>query len=181
MTEYSIDCFFSNEGTRNDVRLRVVKKFASEKPGSGKNDKASKYTYYVETLKNGDRVYLRRPANLYNGFDFLVCVENANYASPGSRKRNFPKHEDIAADLKKKKAENHAEFKKLYNLLKKVFDCHDVTDDEIASLSFKTGLPADHIVKTLKWLFIEQDIRYWNYSGRNMTWEIVEEANKFYG
>ena len=30
--------------------------------------------------------------------------------------------------------------------------------------------------KTIKWLFIEQDIRYWNYSGRNMTWSIIPPA-----
>ena len=40
-------------------------------------------------------------------------------------------------------------------------------------IEFSAGLPADHILKTIKWLFIEQDIRYWNYSGRNMTWGIV--------
>ena len=44
----------------------------------------------------------------------------------------------------------------------------DVTDDKIMGLSFKTGLPVDHIVKVIKWLFIEQDITYWNTSGRSM-------------
>jgi hypothetical protein len=29
------------------------------------------------------------------------------------------------------------------------------------------------IIKTIKWLFIEQDIRYWNYSGRDMLWSGV--------
>lgn len=33
------------------------------------------------------------------------------------------------------------------------------------------------ILKAIKWLFIEQDIRYWNYSGRNMTWGIVPSAD----
>lgn len=59
--------------------------------------------YYVEKLKDGNRVYLKRPANLHNGFDFLVCVENTNYATQGNRYRNYPKHEDIAKDLKNKK------------------------------------------------------------------------------
>lgn len=44
---------------------------------------------------------------------------------------------------------------------------------EMLDIEFSAGLPADHILKTIKWLFIEQDIRYWNYSGRNMTWGIV--------
>lgn len=82
--------------------MRIVNKFAEETPVTGRDDDASGYTYYVETLKNGDRVYLQRPANLYNGFDFLVCVENANYAESGKRVRNFLKHEDIEYDLMKK-------------------------------------------------------------------------------
>ena len=40
---------------------------------------------------------------------------------------------------------------------------------------FESGFAVDHILKTIKWLFIEQDIRYWNYSGRYMTWGIVPE------
>ena len=31
------------------------------------------------------------------------------------------------------------------------------------------------VVKVVKWFFIEQDIRYWNHSGRDMTWGIVPE------
>ena len=62
--------------------MRVVDALAAETPGTGNGEDASKYIYYVETLNSGDRVYLQRPANLHNGFDFLVCVENANYALP---------------------------------------------------------------------------------------------------
>lgn len=168
---------FSNEGTRNEVRMRLIEDFANETPGTGRDELASGYTYYVETLSNGDRVYLQRPANLYNGFDFLVCVENANYAEPGKRVRNFPKHEDIGADLELKREQDPEMYKKLHALLRKVFECHDVSEEEINSVSFTVGLPVDHIVKTIKWLFIEQDIRYWNYSGRGMTWGLVPDAN----
>ena len=87
MAKHEITCQFSNAGSRNDVRMRVVNTLASEEPGTGNGDQASKYIYYVETLSNGDRVYLQRPANLHNGFDFLVCVENANYAKEGERRR----------------------------------------------------------------------------------------------
>lgn len=164
---------FSNEGTRNEVRMRVVNAFSEEEPGTGKGTNASAFNYYVEKLSDGNRVYLQRPANLHNGFDFLVCVENTNYAKPGERRRNFPKHEDIYVDLMLKKNEDRVMYTKLYDLLKKVFECHDVADEEIASITFTAGLPVDHIVKVVKWLFIEQDVRYWNYSGRGMTWGIV--------
>lgn len=170
---HKIEITFSNKGSRNDVRMRVVESFSKEDAGTGTGNDASKYIYYVEKLLNGDRIYLQRPANLHNGFDFLVCVENMNYAKEGERRRNYPKHTDIGEDLEIKKNENKEEYKKLYSLLRKVFECHDVSDTEIANISFSRGLPVDHIVKVIKWLFIEQDIRYWNYSGRNMTWNVV--------
>jgi hypothetical protein len=82
---------------------------------------------------------------------------------------------DIEKDLELKKAENPEEYAKLYDVLKKVFECHDVADEELDDIVFETGYPVDHIVKATKWLFIEQDIRYWNYSGRGMTWGLVPE------
>lgn len=177
MALHRISHFFSNEGSRNEVRMRVVNMLSTEEPGIGNGENASKYIYYVETLKSGDRVYLQRPANLHNGFDFLVCVENTNYALPGERRRNYPKHDDFALDLENKKAENLEMYKHLYLLLKDVYECRDVTDDQMEDLHFDTGFAVDHIIKTVKWLFIEQDIRYWNYSGRNMTWGLVPDPN----
>lgn len=177
MSKHEITRFFSNEGTRNEVRMRVVDALATEKPGIGKGDDSSKYIYYVEQLNDGNRVYLQRPANLHNGFDFLVCVENTNYAAPGERKRNYPKHDDFKSDLLDKRKENPQMYSKLFKLLRAVYECHDVSEEEIAAVSFKKGYSAEHLVKVIKWLFIEQDIRYWNYSGRNMTWGIVPPDN----
>ena len=164
-----INTRFSNEGTRQDVRMRVVNAFAQEKCGSLTERYA--YRYNVETLSDGKVVYLKRPANLHNGFDFLVCVDDYDYSTPEERRRrNFPKHEDFTNDLQLKKEENPEEYQKLYALLYKIFNCEEVEDSEMQVLHFTTGLPVDHIAKVLKWLFIEQDIRYWSYSGRNMTW-----------
>lgn len=173
MSMHDITMTFSNAGSRNEVRMRVVDAFAAEEPGTGKGDAASKYRYYVETLASGDRVYLQRPANLHNGFDFLVCVENANYAPIGKQRRNYPKHTDIAEDLQVKKEENREMYSRLYRLVKRVYECQDVSDEEMREIHFISGLPVDHILKAIKWLFIEQDIRYWNYSGRDMTWGII--------
>ncbi len=165
----------SNEGTRNQVRLRVVEALSAEEPGCGSGDLASRFIYYVETLQDGNRVFLRRPARLHYGFDFVVCVEGANYSPEGKRCRNYPSHFDFQTDLELKKKTDPNMYAKLFLLLKKAYECHDVTDEEINVIKFNVGLPVDHIVKTIKWLFIEQDIRYWNYSGRNMTWGIVPQ------
>ena len=176
MPKYEVSHFFSNEGSRNDVRMRVIEFFASEVPGTGRGDDAAQYIYYVETLNDGKRIYLQRPANLHNGFDFLVCVEDTNYAKDAASRRNSPKHEDLKEDLLIKKERDMDMYSRLYELIKRVYECHDVTDDDMNGLYFDVGLPVDHILKTIKWLFIEQDIRYWNYSGRSMTWEIVPKA-----
>ena len=127
MSRHEVECFFSNEGTRNEVRMRVVDRLALEEAGTGKDENASRYIYYVETLADGNRVYLQRPANLHNGFDFLVCVENINYAVAGKRRRNYPKHQDFGEDLEAKKLKNPEMYKKLYKLLEKVYLCHDIT------------------------------------------------------
>ena len=175
MSRHEVECFFSNEGTRNEVRMRVVDRLALEEAGTGKDENASRYIYYVETLADGNRVYLQRPANLHNGFDFLVCVENINYAVAGKRRRNYPKHQDFGEDLEAKKLKNPEMYKKLYKLLEKVYLCHDITDEDIQTLHFTSGYSPEHILKAIKWLFIEQDIRYWNYSGRSMTWGLVPQ------
>lgn len=170
MSQHEITHYFSNSGSRNEVRMRVIYELSNEEPGRGNRELASHYIYYVETLSDGKRVFLKRPANLHNGFDFVVCVENMNYANFGERARNNPRHQDIIDDLKIKQIQQPGEYKKLYASLYKVFNCQDVSEEEMNQLHFKSGLPVDHILKVIKWLFIEQDIRYWNYSGRYMTW-----------
>lgn len=167
---------FSNEGTRNEVRKRVMDVFAEEEPGTGAGEDSSKYTYYVETLSDGNRLYLNRPAFKNKGFDFVLRVENADYGHKGGYK-SVPTHQDMGADLSEKKKADPEMYKKFYPLLKKVFECHDVTDDEIAAISFSCGFSPEHILKVMKWLYIEQDIAYWSYSGRNMTWGLVPDPD----
>lgn len=176
MERQFIKKWFSNEGTRNEVRKRVLEVLMDEIPGTGAGNLSSKYTYFVEKLSDGNRIYLTRPAFLNKGFDFVVRVENTDYGHKGAYK-NVPSHKDISADLELKKEENPEMYKKFYELLKKVFECHDISEEEYKSIHFETGFSAEHILKVIKWLFIEQDIAYWSYSGRNMTWGLVPEKD----
>lgn len=172
MAEHIINFSIDAVGDRNKVRMKVVNELSKEEPGQGKKDLASRYTYYVETLNDGNRIYLRRPANLHNGFDFVVGVENINF-NPNGRRRSYPKHDDIIIDLTEKKKESSEKYKQLYSVLIKVYKCESIDDSEM-KLTFKTGFSTELIIKTLKWLFIEQDIRYWNYSGRDMLWNAIK-------
>lgn len=174
MSKIEVFKSFSNSGSRNEVRMRVVNEFANELSGDGNGDLATRYIYFVEVLKDGSRIYLERPSFMHNGFDFKVCVEGVNYESnPKKRRRNAPKHSDIIEDLNKKKRENIESYNRLYDLLEAVYLCNDLQDGELYNIQFLEGYSVEHIIKVLKWLFIEQDIRYWNYSGRTMIWKNI--------
>lgn len=161
-----VNYFFSNEGTRNEVRMRVINLFSQENPGCGTGNLASNYIYFVENLISGNRIYLKRPAFLHNGFDFLICVENFIF----SKNRNNPSFDDILSDLSNKKNNIFFNYQYLYNILYKIYNCNNIDDRDINNIQYNIGFPIDLVVKTIKWFFIEQDIRYWNYSGRNKLW-----------
>ena len=160
----------SNKGSRNDVRLKVINEFIKELPGKGPGGLQSNYIYYVETLKSGQRIYLERPANLHNGFDFVVNIENEIFLTEKGLEKNYPAHHHILDDLELKKKESPKKYKELYKLINNIYNCEEITE---SSLKFDSGYPVDLILKVIKWYFIEQDIRYWNYSGRAMFMEGV--------
>jgi len=168
MASNYVVCSFDNKGDRNTVRRRVLETFLMEDAGTGTSDKASKYDYQVETLKSGKHIILTRPANKKNGFDFLIRVSNHNFNTAG-KYRDYPKHDEIIDDLELKKLNEPDKYRVLFEKIDKVFQCENVTSDEL-NIEFQDGLPSDLIVLVCKWFFIEQDIRYWNYSGRNMLY-----------
>jgi len=157
-----------HEENRNNLRKMVINQFLQEKAGHGKADETSKYKYIVEELSSGNKVYLTRPVPLNKGFDFIIHVDN-NIFSNG---KDNPRHADIADDLKMKKQNNIGSYNGLIQALQDVFECEDPNDvyskyqEKFTSL--KQGLSPELILKVVKWFFIEQDIRYWNWSGRTM-------------
>lgn len=173
MAIHDIQAAISNEGTRNSVRKQVVNLFINEEPGQGKKDLVSKYNYYVETLSDGRRLFLTRPAFKKYGFDFLIRIENEDFNAGIGKRRDNPSHEDIINDLRAKKAKDGQAYARLYGLVQKVYRCKEVSGKEMASVRFRVGFPVDMILAVVKWFFIEQDIRYWNHSGRAMFMSAV--------
>jgi hypothetical protein len=178
MPEREVHCSFSNAGTRNEVRTRVLDKFLEEEPGTGKRDLTSKYVYYVEDLGDGSRIFLKRPAHLNKGFDFTIHVKDIDFnRGMSNRRRTNPKHNDIITDLQLKKEEgNTLEYIKMIKMLEDVYNCKEI-EKNTQLPRFKTGYSAELIIKVVKWFFIEQDITYWNYSGRHMFWSALEELS----
>lgn len=168
MPEKTIEIQLNYCGSRNEVRMRAVQRFSEEEPGNGTNGDASKYHYVVKKLKNDKQVILTRPANLKNGFDFLIRVKGYNFAPVNKKKRDYPRHDEIINDLMLKKNSNPTLYEKLYSIINKIYECKNINDTELEAIDFNKGFPVDMIVCVIRWFFIEQDIRYWNYSGRRM-------------
>jgi len=147
--------------TREELRRRVVEAFLEEQPGEGR---PTKYHYVVETLMDGRKIYLRRPTRR-RSFDFEVWVEKW---ARGEDIR--PGYDKITCDLKNKLAEGPAKSETLYEAITRAHQCEEPDSilKDYPDLSFKKGENIELILKTLKWMFIEEDIHYWNYSGRNM-------------
>jgi len=163
----------NHEKDRNTLRTLFLDKLVKERAGVGNKEKTSKYRYNVETLACGKRVYLTRPVPLNKGFDFIIHVEDYTFMNG----KDNPRHDDIFNDLKEKKNRNISNYEKLLGLINLVFLCNDPDDifRTECKLSFDVGFSTELLLKVIKWLFVEQDIRYWNWSGRNMFMSGIKE------
>lgn len=162
----------NHELDRNNLRNLAISEFTKEIAGKGRGELSTNYKYIVETLKSGSRIYITRPAFKKLGFDFLIHVENYNF----SNDKDNPKHDDLTMDIRKKIKYNNTLKGTILEEFKKVYNCYE-SDDVVDYTLYNNlpGLPFDLILKTTKWFFIEQDIRYWNYSGRNMLMDKFRE------
>lgn len=172
--EFNIEINIS-ANSREEYREKLIILFLKEKHGT-LND-VNYYYYTVEKLSDGNVIYLKRPTALNKGVDFEVRVSNVqfrfgkygNIISTGNR----PSHNDIFDDLRIKKAESEKEYSKLFKFITRIYKCEVITLDEMNMLHFSKGISVEVILYVLKWLFIEQDITYWNRSGREMLYNEI--------
>jgi len=164
---------FDVQGSREDIRKMLFHAFVNEAPGTGRAANASKYQYFVEVLADRNRVFLKRPGRLNKGVDFMVCVEG--YSFGRNRNQNMASFNDIIEDLIGKKQESADEFDKAKHLIQRIYDCVEVEPSEFSDIQFTSGYPIELVLKLLKWFFIEQDVTYWNYSGRRMLYDGLSE------
>ena len=162
--------------SRNELRKFVVLKFMEENPGRGTGNLVSRYKYIVEKFSDGRELYLKRPAKRKYGFDFQIWMQNWNK----NKKDKMPSHEDIVKDLKLKKKENQQLLSILLKGIDKIYICED--DDRILEwlktkvVSFSEGENINVLLKVIKWMFIEQDIRYWNFKGRLLLKNYIDKS-----
>lgn len=171
--ERQIFYFTLPSGNRETKRLALVSQFLNEAPGSGNGDSASRYQYNVETFQNYS-IYLLRPTRLNKGFDFTVNISGLAFKK--SRVYHAPSHDDIIDALESCKANNPSEYPRIKSAIHDIYNCED-PDLSLIHADFYdfngVSHPIQIILLAIKWLFMEQDCAYWNYSGRQMFFDAL--------
>lgn len=173
MREYYEVMFSLQAESREELKNKAIAKFLEEKGGYWKDGVkyVTCYKYYVEEITDGRRIYLVRPAYLNKGMDFTVWAEKVK-----DGKDSRPSHKDIKNDLQIKSKENRTQLSLLMAAIDRVWSCEE-PDNVLRDirLDFNQGFPPELLLKILKWLFIEQDVTYWNYVGRQMLKDGIDE------
>ncbi len=160
---------------RRQMREDLISCFLNEIAGTGRNDNASRYQYNVEQY--GDYgIYLRRPTQLNKGFDFTVNVAGMYFKK--NIRYSHPSHQDIFDAL----TYCLNEYPQEYNLVREaIIDLYNCIDTDLSQINAYfcdyegTEHPIQVILLAIKWLFMEQDCAYWNYSGRRMLFDGLNE------
>ena len=178
---YTIQYTLKSE-TRENIRRELTNLFLQEKSGLDLDTDGTRpiYKYMVENLGKYS-VYLKRPTNRY-GFDFVVEVEPTIYFFQvgNYRRHKKPSHNDIVNILINYKAQNGDIYQYLQNVLRQIYVCQNIdTIGLTANFPPFTNYDGEQIpivvlLCCIKWLFIEQDMTYWNYSGRNMLFSHLQ-------
>lgn len=168
--------------TRKEIREELVSLFLQEKSGWDFKEGKSSYRYNVEQVKQYI-IYLQRPAPLNKGFDFIVKVENMYFKLDDGRRHRNPSHNDIFTILSTYQRYFTKEYSVIKGLIHRIFECENSNIVEsVKDLPPFTNydgeeIPIAIILYCIKWLFIEQDITYWNWSGRRMLFKGLQDCN----
>ncbi len=163
------------------ARHKIVKKVVNTfiQTEYRKKARGVKFRYPVETLSEG-KLFIARPGHKKN-FDFKVDVSGDFGLGEGS-------HKEIALDLRNKKRENRQKFVDLMAAITEVYDCSESEVDRALQnyhgldKSFREGARVEVLLKVIKWLFIMEDIVYWDNEGRaflfNFLRYVAEETDE---
>ena len=56
----------------------------------------------------------------------------------------------------------------MQSIIDELYNCNE---SKLSSINYLiNGISVEILLKCIKWLFVEQDITYWSYSGRNMLY-----------
>lgn len=175
MPSYTCDYRLPSDN-RSQKRQALISCFLNEEAGIGRGDDASRYQYNVESYVNYG-IYLRRPTQLNKGFDFTVNIEGLYFKK--NRRYSNPSHKDIFDALTYCLNTYPEEYDAVRNAIIEIYNCIDTDLSRINAYFCDhegTEHPIQIILLAIKWLFMEQDCAYWNYSGRRMLFEGLSES-----
>lgn len=154
---------------REKIRRFVIERFLEELPGTGTEELASKYIYIVEECESRP-LKIARQANLNKGMDFKIQFDDVFFQGKKRRTR-APSHTHIFNELIQKRQNYANSYVNLVEAIKSIYLCQDIDNMQLRAIQMSEGLlTAEELVLTIKWMFIEQDITYWGYSGRGMLY-----------
>ncbi len=162
----------------NLPRHRIVRKVVNTfiKTEYRKKGKGIKFRYPVEKLPEEQTLYIARPGHKKN-FDFKVVVVSDHGFGEGS-------HKEIAMDLRRKRKKQPQRFAALLAIITQIYNCSENDVDALLKKrrglknSFRTGGPVETLLKIIKWLFIMEDIVYWDNEGRAFLFNFLRYAAK---
>ena len=143
---------------RNEIVKKVVNTFIENE--YHQKAKGVIFRYPVEKLPNNIYLYISRPGHKKN-FDFKVEITEEMFLEEG-------KHDQIALCLRYIKHNYPKEFNVLMKAIDKIFHCIENNADNLLKKYInlkkpcKTGIVPGTILKILKWMFIMEDIVYWD-------------------
>jgi len=161
--------------TRHKIVKKVVDTFI--KTEYQEKGKGVEFWYPVENLPNNKRLFIVRPGHKKN-FDFKVEVTEEMRLEEGS-------HKQIALDLRTKEQEDQQKFKELLQAIGEIYHCSENDINRLLEIypsikkPFQTGADIEVLLKVIKWLFIMEDIVYWDNEGRAFLYNfLVYVANE---
>lgn len=158
-------------GNRAQKRQALISCFLNEEAGIGRGDDASRYQYNVESY-NGYGIFLKRPTQLNKGFDFTVNIQGMYFKR--NKRYSNPSHNDIFGALACCRDECFEEYGTVRDAILAIYECDEIDLSHINAyfLDYEGKQhPIQIILLAIKWLFMEQDCAYWNYSGRRMLFK----------
>jgi len=158
---------------RHEIVRKVVNIFIDTE--TQQRGKGVKFRYPVENLSINKQLFIFRPMGLRKwNFDFKVEVLEEFGLGKGT-------HDEIILDFQNKKQENPEKFIVLLRALADLYNCKENDVDRLLETypnlqrAFQTGAKVDVLLKVVKWMFIMEDIVYWNYQGRSMLYNALKE------
>ncbi len=158
---------------RHEIVKKVVNIFIETE--YRKKGKGVIFRYPVENIQD-EQLFIVRPGHKKN-FDFKVEVDKSFRLGEGS-------HIEIAQDLRDKEKENKQKLENLLNAITEIYNCSENDVDKVLAKypgldrSFQTGAKVEVILKVIKWLFVMEDIVYWDNEGRAFLFNFLRYVTK---